>query len=392
MHPALALRPDIPALASQTYLNWGTLGASPNRVTDAFIAAYRDWQAAGPGRPSVYLGQREIRDRLRTDLAALIGARPEELAIVRNVTEAIALIAVSFPFASGDVVLVSDQEHPANLFIWRGLEQAGRIRLRLFAPGSTAQETLAALGQALAGGPVRLLAISHVLAGTGRVLPVGDISALAHRAGAAVLLDGAQAPGAIPVNVEETGADFYALNGHKWMLAPVGSGALVIRGEWLARLLPIPMGAGSASSDEDGRFTPITFLPTASRYETGTHNGSLAAGFHEAVRLQAELGPVALYQRAASLRDRFLIGLEGMAGVAALSGEHNGTMVAMRIPALAVEDIVDRLWQRHRLTIRMVHELRPFAVRFSFAAMNSEEEVDLALAAVAELGREAASP
>ncbi len=386
MHPALELRSDIPALLHQTYLNWGTLGASPNRVTDAFTDAYRAWQAAGPGRPAVYLAQRDHLNALRVDLAKLIGAKPEQLAIVRNVTEAIALVAVSFPFAPDDVVLLSDQEHPANLFVWRGLEQAGRIRVRLMDPGRSSQETIASLRSALEEGPVRLLAISHVLAATGRVLPVSELSALAHKAGAAVLLDGAQAPGAIPIDVAETGADFYALNGHKWMLAPVGCGGLVISDAWRPRLLPIPMGAGSSASDEDGRFTPITFLSTASRYETGTHNGSLAVGFKEAVRLQQELGPKALFARSALLRDRFLEGIRRLDTVQEVAGEQNGTMVSVRLGRWPVDQVVTKLWEQHRVTVRMVHELRPFAVRFSFAAFNSEQEVDLAVFALSELG------
>ncbi|MHB1842623.1 MAG: aminotransferase class V-fold PLP-dependent enzyme, partial [Sulfobacillus sp.] len=338
-----------------------------------------------PGRPAVYLGQRDHLNDLRLELAAFIGAKPEQLAIVRNVTEAIALIAVSFPFTDGDVVLLSDQEHPANLFVWRGLEQAGRIKVRLMSPGKTGQDTVAALRLALAEGPVRLFGISHVLAATGRVLPVAELSAIAHRAGAAVLVDGAQAPGAIPVDVMATGADFYALNGHKWMLAPVGCGALTICDDWRPRLLPIPMGAGSATSDEDGRFTPLTFLATASRYETGTHNGSLAVGFREAVRLQCELGPSALFARSAGLRDRFLAGIQRLDTVTVVDGEQNGTMVSVRIDGWPVDQVVAELWQRHQVTVRMVHELRPFAVRFSFAAFNTEEEVDLAVFAVGEL-------
>lgn len=392
MHPALDLRPDIPALQSQTYLNWGTLGASPNRVTDAFIAAYRAWQAAGPGRPAVYLAQRDHLGALRLELAALIGAKPDQLAIVRNVTEAIALVAVSFPFAAGDVVLLSDQEHPANLFVWRGLEQAGRIKVRLMSPGTSGQDAIASLRLALGEGTVRLVSISHVLAATGRVLPVAELCAIAHEAGAAVLLDGAQAPGAIPVDVAGTGADFYALNGHKWMLAPVGCGALVISDDWRPRLLPIPMGAGSATSDEDGRFTPLTFLTTASRYETGTHNGSLAVGFLEAVHLQKELGPKALFARSALLRDRFLEGIRQLDNVAEVEGEQNGTMVSLRIAGWPVDQVVAQLWQRHQVTVRMVHELRPAAVRFSFAAFNTEQEVDLATFAVGELAKEQGRP
>lgn len=376
MNP-LHLREDIPALQHQNYLNWGTLGASPRSVTEAFVASYRTWQEEGPGRPSVYLGMRERLTPLRTALARYLGAFEEGIAFSRNVTEAVAMVALSFPFAPQDTVLIGDQEHPANLYIWRGLEEAGRLRVRLFPVGHSRQETLQNLDEALKERP-RLVSLSHVLQTTGRILPVEEIADKVHRAGAALLLDGAQAPGALPVGVSTLGADFYAMNGHKWMLAPVGSGALLVDPGWLDRLLPIPMGAGSSPSDLDGRTTPLHFFKEAKRFEAGTLNWALADGFLESIRLMESVGSKALHARSASLRDRFLEAIRGIAGLHLYTEENEGTMVSVHADRIDGPALSEGLASAGIMT-RAVQDLHPTGVRFSFGAYNTEEEVDEAV-------------
>ena len=128
------------------------------------------------------------------------------------------------------------------------------------------------------GDDTRMVAVSHVLWTTGRVLDVAAISAAAHEAGASLLLDGAQSAGAIAVDAAATGADFYAFSGQKWLLGPQGSGGLWVSPEWLDRRGRPSRATGTWSREMVG-----DFLATAARFDGGTLDTVTVAGIGAAI-------------------------------------------------------------------------------------------------------------
>ena len=135
----------------------------------------------------------------------------------------------------------------------------------------------------------RLLVISHILWNTGQVLPLTEIVNLCHQNyNTKVLVDAAQSVGVLPLNLTETGVDFYAFTGHKWLCGPDGLGGLYIRAESLSELSPTFIGWRSIITNEQGK--PIAWTPDAKRYEVATSAYPLYAGLRHAINLHHQWG------------------------------------------------------------------------------------------------------
>lgn len=321
-----ALRAEIPGLDRSVYLNTGTLGPSPRRVTELFLSLYRDWQEAGPGNPEVYLREARAAAAAKERLAAFLGVKAPDLALTSNGTDGINIVARGIDWDAGAEVVISDQEHPAGLPIWLHLRQTKGVRVRIvrlsWESGPRNVEEVAARITPR----TRLVALSHVSCMTGLLLPAREIVETAHSRGVPVLFDGAQAVGQFPLDLREIGCDFYAMNGHKWLLGPVGTGALYVSPEAFVELVPDRVGNGSAEG--------VTVLGPARPADEGLMTG----------------------------------------------------IVSCRLEGLSGEEAYRALLERFGVVTRRVPELG--AVRFSAAFFNTEEEMDAAVEAVAALVRE----
>ena len=236
------IRADFPILAREfggkrvVYLDNAATAQKPASVIEAISSYYRSSNA------NVHRSMHELAaeaERLyeggRAKVAGLVGASPRDVIFVRNATEAINLVRYTWArehVGAGDVVLISEMEHHSNIVPWQLLCEEQGAQLAYIPVDGQGRLDLAALDEQLAGGRVRLVAVAHVSNVLGTINPVADISERAHAAGALVLLDGAQAVPQMPVDVNETGADFYAFTGHK-MLGPTGIGVLWGRRELL---------------------------------------------------------------------------------------------------------------------------------------------------------------
>ena len=157
-------------------------------------------------------------------------------------------------------------EHHSNIVPWQLLCEEQGARLEYLRVDGQGRLDLAELDERLAGGRVRLVAVTHVSNVLGTINPVAEISERAHAAGALVLLDGAQAVPQMPVDVNETGADFYAFTGHK-MLGPTGIGVLWARRELLEEMPPFLGGGSMIKAVEDDH---STWAAVPAKFEAGT--------------------------------------------------------------------------------------------------------------------------
>jgi L-cysteine/cystine lyase len=203
-----------------TYLNTGTFGPLPRATVEAMQTVER--RELEEGRSSRTYFQRVLYERevLRAELAGLLGTQPERVALTSSTTEGCNIVLNGLGIAPGDEVVTTDSEHPG---LFGGLVASGAT-LRIAPIRQRPTVEILPTIQAQITPRTRLIAISHVSWLDGAVLPVRELAG--H--GVPVLVDGAQGAGAIPVTVEELGADYYAVSAQKWLLGPAGTGALYI--------------------------------------------------------------------------------------------------------------------------------------------------------------------
>ena len=291
-----ALRADFPILRTTVhgkpliYLDSASTSQKPQVVIDAVDEFYREYNA-NVHRGIYEIGERSTAayEKARAQVARFIGASDaHEIVFTRNATEAINLVAYSWGRKSigrGDVIVLTEMEHHANLVPWQLLVQEkdgdlefipitddGVLRLDVF-------EVLLKLKP-------KLVAFTHVSNTLGTINPVEELTRMAHDAGALVLIDGAQAVPHVPVDVEAIGADFYAFSGHK-MLAPTGSGALWARRELLESMPPFLAG-GEMIREVHLRRSEWNEIPW--KFEAGTPDVAAAIGLGAAADYLRGLG------------------------------------------------------------------------------------------------------
>lgn len=381
----LALRETIPALKGQVYLNTGVSGPPPARVVEREVEWVRRLAERGPGRGDVLQEATVELDRVRAALAQLVGARPEEIALTHNCSEGLAIVAAGLPLGPGDEVLVSDVEHISGLLPWFHLARQRGVQVRRIPARRGAvrvDDVRASLSDR-----TRLICMSHVAYNTGAVLPVADVAAIARERGVWLVVDGAQGPGQLPVDVKALGCHFYAAAGQKWLLGPDGTGFLYVDGDAVDAVAVSLIGWASVVH-EDRPAEEFRLHPGARRFEVaGKHVPSFAA-LGEAAAMWQELDPAAVRARILSLVAHLRESLERIDGVEILSPGPEplwSGLVVFRVAGVDAEAAVETLWQRHRIVCRWLP--KPRAVRASVHAFNTVDELDELAAAVAELSR-----
>jgi isopenicillin-N epimerase len=263
-----------------TFLNHGSYGACPAPV----FARYQELQRELERNPVEFLARRfdELTAGSRAALAVFLGARPDDLVFVPNATAGLNAVIRSLRLEPGDEVLTTRHEYGAVTRTWE------------FMGANLVYAEPDKLVEAI-GPRTRAVSVSHITSPTALVLPVAEICAAAQGAGALAIVDGAHAPGQIPLDLEALGADVYAGNCHKWLCAPKGAGFLWARPKhqrWIEPLV-ISWGYGDERSFADrhgwqGTRDPAAALTIPAAIEAhGTFDlercRRLAASFHDSL-------------------------------------------------------------------------------------------------------------
>jgi L-cysteine/cystine lyase len=283
---------DLPATAGVTYLNTGSAGPLLASAAAAMTGQLERELAEGRAGQAAWEQFLASRQRLREGLGALVGAGPDEITLTHHTTEGLNIALWGLDWRPGDRVLITSLEHSAAQAAVLTLARRHGLAVDVLDCGTGQRDTvLTALAAALRQ-PARLLVTSQVGGSSGALLPVAEMAAAAHAAGAAVLVDGAQAVGATAVDIADLGADFYAFNGYKWLCGPEGTGGLAVGRGWHDRLRP---SFGGAFGVEERTLDPhhpdaLVLAAGAARYESGSWSRPNLAGLLATIAYHAERG------------------------------------------------------------------------------------------------------
>ncbi|HEY4234576.1 MAG TPA: aminotransferase class V-fold PLP-dependent enzyme [Lacipirellulaceae bacterium] len=311
----------------------------------------------------------------RASAARMIGATPDEIALVPNTTAGISLVAEGIDWRAGDNVVTLADEFPSNAYPWLNLASRGVETRRV--PTENGRLDLDKLAAAI-DARTRIVSVSWVGYATGYRHDVDRIAELAHDRGALVMLDAIQGIGAFAFDVRKTPVDFLAADGHKWMLGPEGAGIAYIRLENLERLRPIGVGWHSVVHSQDYTRIELTLKPTAARYEGGSQNmaGMLALGasLDFLLELDLELVGAAILD----ITDRACDRLReiGATIVSDRRMDHRGGQQRSGIVAFELAGRDPLAVKKHCLTRQVVLSCRSGRLRISPHAYNNEDDID----------------
>ena len=285
MTPAEA-RAQFPVLERFAYLNTGTLGPLSRGTLDAMAERVAFDQEHGRAGQVWFDDVRALRGRIRAQIAGLIGASADQLALTGSTTDGCNIVLSGFRLGPGDEVVTTDAEHPGLLLPLHVSGAEVRVAEVEARPTAAALETILSCITPR----TRLLALSHVLWTTGQRMPVHELK---HESGLPVLVDGAQSVGAIPMELGEL--DYYTVSCQKWLCGPDTLGALYVR-EPEALRIALPSYFAQKSIKSDGSFDPVD---GAARFDSGWLAPAALAG------LEAALGsaPEWRYERAGDMAE-----------------------------------------------------------------------------------------
>jgi selenocysteine lyase/cysteine desulfurase len=326
---------QFPITERLVYLNHAAVAPLSRRAAEAIEWLARDALEFGSFHYDKWLA---TYAGLRASTARLINATPEEIALVKNTSEGIAIVASGIDWKPGDAVVAFEEEFPANYFPWKRLEAQG-VEVRWL----SVCDDLDRIDHACRG--ARLLAISFVQYLSGyrvNLEAVGDICA-SH--GALFFVDAIQGLGAFPVDVQRGKIDALAADGHKWLLGPEGCGVLYVRRDLQDEIEPVEFGWTNVAKYFDYASRDMALRPDAGRYECGTLNTVGCYGLRAAIDLILEAGVERIARTVQALGDQIWdgVGSRGFETLGQRSAETGAGIVSFRKPGVESPLIVRKL-------------------------------------------------
>jgi cysteine desulfurase/selenocysteine lyase len=318
------VRPEFPILSRTlfgqplTFLDSASTTPKPRAVIGAVTDCYERC-TANVHRGVHALGQEatQLYDAARLEVAALVGAAPDEIVFVRGTTEAINFVAHGLGLGPDDEVVFPASEHHANWLPWR--VRARPVPMPIDPDGVPRWETLASLMTPR----TRLVAVGHASNVTGCIAPIEHVARTAHARGVPVLLDAAQSLSHLPLDVKALDVDFLAASSHK-AFGPSGVGFLYARRALLAQFPLYQVGGGMVTLNEDiGGPLPSSFVPreVPFRFEAGTPAIEATIGFGAAIRWMRAIGLGRIRDHELCLTQYLLARLRELPEIRVLAGE-----------------------------------------------------------------------
>ncbi|RZS85620.1 aminotransferase class V-fold PLP-dependent enzyme [Pigmentiphaga kullae] len=382
MSPFAALRARFPGTARRAHLDVASRSLIPASSLDIAQAHLLE-RVNGVIDKDRYFG---LVETVRQSFARLVNADPIEIAMTKNVSEGLNIVAASIDWRPGDeVILCSDIEHPNNLYTWRNQERLGVVVRDLPSPDGLfpLQAALDRLGE---GSRVRVVTVSATSFKPGLRTDLHALGRACRAAGAHLVVDAAQAAGITHLDVEAMGIDALAASTQKGLCSLYGMGLLYVRRAFAESLTPpylARFGVTIAATHEaDYDKGPIHYKAGAQRFDVGNYNFLASALVADTLSMLLACGTPAIDRHVTALATSLADGLtERGCGVVRPAGAIMANMVCLRIPGGGPASAeLQRHLQEHRVQAAVRRDL----LRFSIHAYNDRSDIDRAVAVTAQ--------
>ncbi|MCC3405163.1 MAG: aminotransferase class V-fold PLP-dependent enzyme [Microcoleus sp. PH2017_10_PVI_O_A] len=408
-------RQQFPALANKAYFNYGGQGPLPEPALEAIYEAYKRVQLGGPfsGEVGAWVVQEAMLTRRA--IASELAVPAETIALTEDVTVGCNIALWGIDWQAGDRLLLSDCEHPGIVASVMELQRRFNIEVDVCPLAATLNEgdPVQVIADSLQPN-TRLLVISHILWNTGQVLPLAEIVKVCHEPPLTppwqvlneppltppyqgegqedlpvnnhkvrVLVDAAQSVGVLPLNLIESGVDFYAFTGHKWWCGPEGLGGLYVSADALVDLQPVFIGWRGIVTDSSAKV--LGWKPGSQRYEIATSAYPLYSGLRSAIALQHEWGAIEQrYAEICRLSKYLWQRLSEISHVECLrKSAPEAGLVSFRLTNGMPHNQLVGLLEKQGIMVRTI--LNPDCVRACVHYFTTEAEIDRLVGAIAIL-------
>ena len=354
--------------ADEIYLNNGTVGSSPAPVLRAVFEGYEKCEALNESDPENYpIWGYSSWNEFRDPLAAFVGCNRDEIALLRNATEANSYIANGIDLKAGDEVLMTDQEHPGGEHPWNLRAKRYGIVVKTFTlprPVQNPAQVLNLVSEAITP-RTRVLFFSHITTFSGVVLPAKELCALARSKGIISAVDGAHVPGMMRLNLHDLGCDLYSASPHKWLQAPKGTGFLYVRDEMIDRM----WNTIATEGWDDPKLRAERFQ------RIGSSNVPALSGLRASIQLVNDIGMDRIERRHRQLCDYILAAMIQRGAVSWTSPDPSlrCAIATVNVPPILRIDLELWLWKEKKIRIRGAE---PNKLRLSTPYYLSKADID----------------
>jgi cysteine desulfurase/selenocysteine lyase len=349
------------------YFNNGSLGACPTPIREATIT----FRNTLDDFPSKYMwgGWDTQKEETRKKVAQLFNVSDEEIALIHNTTEGMNLIAQSMNLDSGDEIIISDHDHSSAVAPWTvWQEQKGVKLVRPILPilPKTTEEVVAVYENAITS-RTKVISICHIVNTNGMMLPVKEITQMAHEKGILVAVDGAQGAGMVQTDLREMDCDFYTVSAHKWLFAPKGIGIFYAKESSQHHLKPLIVARGYKD----------TSIRRLENYNT--RNLPELLGLGAAMDYRNAIGVQKIHERTYQLKRYFRDSVKDNDKLRLKTPEDDRLSAGIQVVEILgkeVSDVKNQLFENFGIDSRPMTKYGLNAVRLSFAIFITKKDID----------------
>ena len=369
------------------FFNPGTVGAMPRVVVERMTSHLNmlasdvaQWAYLDDNAEQYISGYNNLLP-IRTAVGTLLNCSPSEVAMTDNVTNGMSYLASGLDLSEGDEIITTNQEHSGGISSWKMRAKRHNLVYRevpIPKPIKDPSQVYDLITSSFTP-KTRVLMVSHMITGSGALLPVKEICAAARKRGIITILDGSQTIGQVKVDIRDIGCDAYLGCFHKWIGAPCGTGFMYIQKDLMPRVwTTVASGRWENHEDEGFRFT-----------QRGTGSFSILKGLEAALEYHQQLGPENVYARIKQLGLRLREGLRKNKKIRIFSPEDESMCAGITVYNLEGwkgKYLQQEFWDRERMRPRS--QGNEFGLRHCTHIFNSEAEIDRAIALVDRLSTE----
>lgn len=349
------------------YFNNASLGSSPISVRKAT----HDFRDTLDDFPSKYMwgGWNNEKEETRQKVASFFGVDKEEIALIHNTTEGMNLIAQSFDFEPGDEIIIADHDHTSAHIPWKVWQEQKGIKLvRPTLPilPKTKEEVVALYEKAITS-KTKVISLCHIINTNGMILPVKEISEMAHKRGILVAVDGAQAPGMFSIDLNDLDCDFYTASSHKWLFSPKGVGVFYAKKESQKHLKPLIVCKGYKDKS----------IRRLENYNT--RNLPEVLGLGASIDFLNAIGIDKINNRTYELKSYFRSKLENNPKFKLKTPENDhlsGAIQVVEVVGKNVNSVKQKLFEKHGIDCRPMSGFGLNALRISLPIYITKKDID----------------